>query len=228
MRQNFPETVTTGGPTPVTQEGANPAGVEWYFVLALTVWAAVAFVAAAGGAFESLPLPALPGLVFVGVAGPVALYYSRPDFRAYVRSIPPKHLTLFHVWRVPAGLAFLHYGSNGWLPETFVRNAGYGDIAIGLAVPLVLLLPAGRGKYLAFHALGLLDFAVAVGTGFAFSLLAMPLMENILTYPIVLIVAFGVCVTGALHVMTLDALLRTPRGTAARLGRRELQGVGRE
>ncbi|MGD1700115.1 hypothetical protein [Dapis sp. BLCC M229] len=91
------------------------------------------------------------------------------------------------MWRILAGFAFLHYGSQGLLPEQFVLNAGYGDLVVGFLVPLILLLPEHNNKYIAFHIFSLLDFVLAVGTGLIFTLLQIPLMENIATYPIVLI-----------------------------------------
>jgi ABC-type bacteriocin/lantibiotic exporter with double-glycine peptidase domain len=54
----------------------------------------------------------------------------------------------------------------------------------------------------------MLDFAVAVGTGFTFSLLGHPLMASVQALPLVLIVFVGVPVTGALGLATLHRLLR--------------------
>ncbi len=102
---------------------------------------------------------------------------------------------------------FLHYGSQNLLPERFASNAGYGDLAVGLLVPIVLMLRESTSKYLAFHIFGLLDFTVAVGTGLTFTLLQVPLIENLASFPIVLIPIYGVCVSGALSIMTLDILI---------------------
>lgn len=143
-----------------------------------------------------------------GIMTPVLFYYFNGSFRSYIVFIGLKYLTLFNIWRIPAGLVFLYYGSHNLLPEQFVHNAAYGDLAVGVLVPIVLMLPGGIGKYLAFHIFGLLDFVVAVGTGLTLTLLQVPLMENIRTFPIVLIPLYGVCITGALHMMTLDILLR--------------------
>jgi hypothetical protein len=56
----------------------------------------------------------------------------------------------------------------------------------------------------------MIDFAMAVGTGFAFSVLGTPLMGAVQELPLVLIVFFGVPVTGALGLMTLHRLVRLP------------------
>lgn len=105
----------------------------------------------------------------------------------------------------------MHYGSQQLLPEQFAINAGYGDLAIGFLVPIVLMLPQGTNKYIAFHIFSLLDFMLAVGTGLTFTILSVPLMENIATFPIVLIPFFGVPITGAGSVMAIDSLLKNNR-----------------
>ena len=74
---------------------------------------------------------------------------------------------------------------------------------VGIAVPIVLYY-----RYIVFHVFSLLDFVGAVGTGLTFTLLQVPLMENIATFPLVLIPLYGVCVTGALSWMALDTFLR--------------------
>lgn len=179
------------------------------FVFALLVWALAILVAGYYRVFTLIPLIGIPPLVFTGIGTPIWLYYRNERFRSYIQSVSLKHLTLFNIWRIPAGLAFLYYGSHGLLPEQFVHNAAYGDLGVGFLVPVVLTLRGGgSSKYLAFHIFGLLDFIVAVGTGITFTLLQVPLMENIRTFPIVLIPLFGVCITGAFHIMTLDILLR--------------------
>lgn len=182
--------------------------VERWFVVTLSAWASTVFVGGYYGLFTKLPFGGIAPLVVGGIAAPVIVYYFNESFRTYIRSIGLKHLTIFHLWRIPAGFAFLYYGGQTLLPETFVRNAGYGDLAVGFLVPPVLMLKGGDGKYLAFHVFGLLDFVIAVGTGLIFTVLRVPLMDNIAAFPIVLIPAFGVCVTGALSIMALDILLR--------------------
>lgn len=136
-------------------------------------------------------------------------YYQYPAIQRYVASLNPRSLIRFHLWRIVAGVAFLYYGSQSLLPERFVINAGYGDLAVGLLVPLILLGRGSTRKYIAFHLLGLLDFVVAVGTGLTFAFLQVPLMENIVEFPIVLIPLFGVPLTGASSIMAIDVLLKS-------------------
>lgn len=189
---------------------------ERWFVLALTAWAAVAFAAAYGGLFRVLPSQLTAPLVVAGIVVPVLVYYRSARLRDWIASIDPKHLTLFHLWRIPAGLAFLYYGRIGLLPEVFASNAGYGDVVVGLLVPIVLLLPGGLGKYLAFHVFSLLDFVVAVGTGLALTALDPGSMAALRDFPIALIPQLGVGVAGALSVMTIDSLLRRRAGRERR------------
>jgi hypothetical protein len=54
---------------------------------------------------------------------------------------------VFHLWRVPVAVVFFHYGSQHLLPETFVRNAAWGDLLAGLFVVPLLLLPNYYWKY---------------------------------------------------------------------------------
>jgi hypothetical protein len=182
----------------------NFEGVERWFVIALTVWAACGFIAAWNGLISSVPRLVLGPLLLVETVIPILVYYRSRRFHAYISSIDLKHLTIFHLWRLLAGFTFVAYGSQHLLPHTFVRNAGYGDILVGLLVPVVLVLPRGTGKYLVFHIIGMLDFILAVGTGITLTLQQVPLMWNLTTYPVILIPLLGVPISGAMHVMALD------------------------
>ena len=108
-------------------------------VLILTIWAITVFLLGYWGWFSQLPVPSIAFIVMTAIGILLAIYYRNHDFNAYISSIHPKHLTIFHLWRILAGFAFLHYGSQQLLPEQFVINAGYGDLAVGFLVPIVLL-----------------------------------------------------------------------------------------
>lgn len=183
---------------------------ERWLVFALSAWGAAVFAAGYYGIFAKVNTNWVPPLVISGITLPVLIYYLKENFGSYIWSIDIKHLSIFHVWRIVAALVFFHYGSQNLLSKQFVVDAGYGDLAVGLLVPVVLMLRVGDSKYLAFHIFGMLDFVIAVGTGFTFNvILHDPLMANITTFPIMLIPLYGVPVTGALSIMTLDRLLRT-------------------
>ena len=176
--------------------------------LALVIWAIAVTVGGMFGIFTRLPLPGIALLVVASITTLLLLYYRHPAIHQYVTSLNPRSLVVFHLWRIGAGFAFLYYGCQALLPERFVINAGYGDLAVGFLVPLILLGRQSTRKYIAFHLLGLLDFAIAVGTGLTFTVLQIPLMENIATFPIVLVPLFGVPLTGATSVMAIDMLTR--------------------
>ena len=176
--------------------------------LALAIWATAVAVGGMFGIFTRLPLPGIALLVVASITTLLLLYYRYPAIHQYVAALNPRSLVVFHLWRIGAGFAFLYYGSQALLPERFVINAGYGDLAVGFLVPLILWGRQSSSKYIAFHLLGLLDFVIAVGTGLTFTMLQIPLMENIATFPIVLIPLFGVPLTGASSVMAIDTLVR--------------------
>ncbi|MBC7796435.1 MAG: hypothetical protein H7Z37_06160 [Pyrinomonadaceae bacterium] len=180
--------------------------VERRFVFALTVWGIVVATLGYLKIFQLFPLPLIAVFAAAGITIPVVIYFTNSAFRNYVASISYKHLTIFNIWRIPAGAIFLYYGSYNLLPQQFVINAGYGDLIIGFIVPIVLMMPESRWKYVVFHVFGMLDFIVAVGTGITFTILQVPLQENIATFPVVLIPLFGVGITGAFHIMTLNRL----------------------
>ena len=176
--------------------------------LALAVWATTVAIASYLGLFSHIPASGIALLVILSLVTLVVLYYRSPALNHYINNLPPRQLIIFHLWRIVAGFAFLYYGSQNLLPERFVINVGYGDLAVGFLVPIVLLGKPSIGKYVAFHLFGQLDFILAVGTGLTFLVSQVPLMENIATFPIALIPLFGVPLTGAISVMAIDALVR--------------------
>jgi len=55
---------------------------------------------------------------------------------------------------------------------------------------------------------GFADFICAVGTGLTFTLIGDPLMATLTTLPMALIPLFGVGISGASHIVALNALRR--------------------
>ncbi len=170
------------------------------------IWGIAVGVSSYVGLFSTFPLPWFALLVAIGITAPVFFYYSNSTFHAYIQELHLNYLTVFHLWRVPAALIFFHYGSQHLLPETFVRNAAWGDLFAGLLVMPLLLLLSCRWKYWVFHLFGMTDFVIAVGTGLTFALLQIPTMNTIATYPIALIPLFGVPISGISHILALDLL----------------------
>jgi hypothetical protein len=179
---------------------------ERFLVIGLLIWGLTVFALASFGFFSVIPRQTIAVLAVLGVIIPAIVYFRNKNFREYIASIGIKNLTIFHIWRIGAGFLFLFYGSQNLLPETFVNNAGYGDLAVGLLAFVLLLFPEGLAKYWVFHILGMLDFVIAVGTGLFFVLSGHSLMNNLVTLPVVLIPLFGVGISGATHIFAFDLL----------------------
>ena len=113
------------------------------------------------------------------------------------------------------GFAFLMLYAHDVLPARFAWPAGFGDIAIGFATPLVVRALARRPdfatsrRFLAFNLLGLLDFVVAAATaslasGAFAALLSGPVTSAPMeTWPLPLFPALFVPVFTILHLSIL-------------------------
>ena len=116
------------------------------------------------------------------------------------------------------GATFFVLLAQGQLPAHFALPAGWGDVAVGLAAPLVALALARRvtGSHAfatGWNVLGLLDLVVAVGmgTGYLAPLLAPHLGTHvppaaISVFPLVLVPTFAVPVSLTLHALALIRL----------------------
>ena len=127
-----------------------------------------------------------------------------------------RRLMLPHSFRV-VGVFFLLYLALGHLPALFALPAGLGDIAAGIAAPLVARgLAQGTGRRAAwwFNAYGITDLVVAstlgVLTGFAL-LHVTPASTAIGEFPLALIPTVTVPLLLALHLTSMSMLGRAPR-----------------
>jgi hypothetical protein len=131
-----------------------------------------------------------------------------------------RRLVLPHSFRV-TGVFFLFYLALGHLPALFALPAGLGDIAVGIAAPLVarkLERGTGRRAALWFNVFGLTDLVVAMTLGAltGYQLLNVtPASTAIGQNPLALIVVADVPLMIALHIMSLFALARAPRSAPA-------------
>jgi hypothetical protein len=125
-------------------------------------------------------------------------------------------LPLPHTFRV-AGLGMLLTMALGHLPALFALPAGLGDIATGIAAPLVayrLAQGTGRRRALWFNGLGTLDLIVAVTLGAltSFQLVNVtPVNTAIGELPLALIPTTAVPLLLVLHITALSALAKAPR-----------------
>jgi hypothetical protein len=127
-------------------------------------------------------------------------------------------LELPHSFRAAEGTAFVAIMALGHLPALFALPAGLGDIAAGIAAPLVARrLAQGRHAERAaqwFNAFGMTDLVVALtlGTLTGFQLLNVtPSGAPISELPLALIPTAAVPLLLALHITSMSVLARTPR-----------------
>lgn len=212
----------------IIAEASARRGWTWGVALVLAIW----LLARTGLALRS-PGGALLGpgvsLAFLGVgllAGLLPLLIS-PTFRQIVRAIPPTWLVGVHAIRV-GGFLFLALLDMRLLPASFALAAGYGDIAVGLlALALVYALarraPYARALAFGWNGLGLLDFAVALATGFsvvgsfAGQVAAAGVAPGYLNY-VGIVPSFGVPIYILLHIYSLYQIVATQTHAATRRG----------
>jgi hypothetical protein len=114
-------------------------------------------------------------------------------------------------------VAFLIIMALGHLPALFALPAGLGDIATGIAAPLVARKPAqgtGRRAALWLNAFGMTDLVVALALGalVGFQLIhTAPSGAPISGLPLALIPTAEVPLLLALHITSVSALRRAPR-----------------
>jgi len=157
----------------------------------------------------------------VAVAGFLGLLLALRRIPVVARALAApgmvNRLELPHSFRVVEGSAFLLTMALGHLPALFALPAGLGDIAAGLAAPLVARrLAQGRGRRAAlwFTAFGMTDLvnALILGTLTGFQLLNVtPSGAPISGLPLVLIPTAAVPLLFALHITSVSALARAPR-----------------
>jgi len=128
-------------------------------------WLAASAVIAGHGWYRTLPWFPVAVTGYLGLL--LALRRIPVVARALAGPGMVSRLELPHTPRV-AGVVFLFYLALGHLPALFALPAGLGDIAAGIAAPLVALRLAqgtGRRAGLWFNAFGMTDLAVALTLG---------------------------------------------------------------
>ena len=126
-------------------------------------------------------------------------------------------LELPHSFRAVDGVAFLLIMALGHLPALFALPAGLGDIAAGIAAPLVarkLAQGTGRRTALWFNAFGMTDLIVALTLGavVAYQLIHItPSGAPISELPLAVVPTVGVPLLLAVHITSVTALVRARR-----------------
>jgi hypothetical protein len=184
-------------------------------------WLTATAVIAGHGWYRTLPWFPVAAAGFLGLL--LALSRIPVVARALAGPGMVSRLELPHMPRV-AGVAFLFYLALGHLPALFALPAGLGDIAAGIAAPLVARrLAQGRDRRAAlwFNAFGLTDLVTALTLGAltGFGLLNVtPSSAPITELPLALIPTATVPLLFTLHITSVSALARAPRSAPSAAG----------
>jgi hypothetical protein len=162
-------------------------------------------------------VPWLPVATFGFLGTLLALSRTPAVKRALAAPGMASRLELPHTFRVFAGLAFLIAMALGHLPALLALPAGLGDIATGIATPLVARKVArgtGRRAGLWLNAFGFTDLvnALTLGALTGFQLVHVtPAATAITGLPLALIPTAAVPLLLALHIVNLRTLAKAPR-----------------
>ena len=187
----------------------------------LMLWFAADVALAAIGVFAATvhrPVPIIAiGIVLPIVVG-VWLLSRAGALSRLVDSIPTHTLIDVQTYRV-VGAVFILAWAEGRMPAIFALTAGLGDVAVGVAAPLVAARVedvTGRSRQIAviWNVAGIADLVVAVMLGAATS--PTPLWPTLLGHPnplisrlpFVLIPIFAVPLSVTLHIVALRRLSR--------------------
>lgn len=178
-------------------------------VLALSAAASIAL--GVSGAYDATVPPWMPVALTVDLAVLLALSQLPAVRRALAAPDAVRLLARPHTVRV-VGIAFLLLMAAGRLPALFAVPAGVGDIAMGVAAPVVVRrLEAGNGRRsaLIFNLMGIVDLTVGLVLGglTGYGVLHVhPESRAISELPLVLIPTVGVPLFLALHILSLRRL----------------------
>ncbi len=196
--------------------------VTWLGVMIpYTLWFAVAWSAAIGGAFRpgASAFPALPAAIFLPLIIGLPLLLASRRIGQVLDAMPASWLVALQLYRV-FGIWALAAWLRGALPGAFALPAGLGDALTGLlAVPAAIAVATGtaRGRRaaIAWNILGLTDFTVAITLGLIttpgrFQLIVPHVLNGVGAgvYPDVLTPAFVVPSSILLHALSLRQLRR--------------------
>jgi hypothetical protein len=193
-------------------------------------WLLASGLLARAGAYHQPSGQAAPwfGVAFAATLIALLLAATRTPVVARVLAAPgtAARLALPHTLRV-VGVAFLIVMAQGHLPAVFALPAGLGDVATGLAAPLVarrLARGSGGTRAVWFNLFGVLDLVVALGIGFLAGLgpwrplEVTPSTEPLSLLPLALVPTVAVPLAIALHLVSLRRLHAATRPTQDRRG----------
>jgi len=197
-------------------------GVAAAAAAALGGWIVTSGLLAHAGEYHRASGQAAPwfGVAFAGTLIALLLAAQIPPVsRILADPGTPARLTLPHTLRV-VGVTFLIVMAQGHLPAVFALPAGLGDIATGLAAPLVarrLARGTGHTRAVWFNLLGILDLVVALSIGFLAGLGpwrpldVTPSTQPLALLPLTLIPTVAVPLAITLHIVSLRRLRTATR-----------------
>jgi hypothetical protein len=176
------------------------------------IWALVALAISLARIPEHIPVPypqiliaALTALFFL------ALVFSA-GIRRWARSLDLHALTMFHIWRIVPGIAFIMLHNRRMLAGGFAVPAGWGDIAFGITAPIMAaLLIERRPLLLLWHLGGMLDLTMAVAIAAGFGMELPNWMEALRHFPLSQLPLFAVPLTLQVHIAAIYQILRSYR-----------------
>jgi len=185
----------------------------------VALWIGLAYTLSARGFFSAPRAGSVPPIALALV--PLAIGYLgfltvRP-MRAVLEEIPLSWLTGLQLYRA-VGAVFLVEWMMGALPGTFALPAGIGDVAIGLAAPIVAARLQRESRHardwaILWNVLGVADLVTAVATGVLSTpgplhILSLDSHSHALTMlPLVLVPTIAVPFSILLHLVSLHRLI---------------------
>jgi hypothetical protein len=105
----------------------------------MAVWVIGSVLFAASGVMDPIKPLLVPVLIWTPVLSTLIAWRRSQSVRRVIEGLDLRAILLFHLLRVPAGIAFLVLYERGLLNETFAIGVGWGDIAVGALAPLMTL-----------------------------------------------------------------------------------------
>lgn len=188
--------------------------------LILAIWLGAIWTLAVKGVFQRDigNVPVLPIAIFLPVVLGLFAVTRSEGVGRLLDATPASWLVGIQVYRILGGM-FLVYWIRDAIPGAFALPAGIGDVATGLlALPAAAWVASGSPKGTAigirWNVLGLIDFTIAIATGFLTSpgpghLLALDHPNTLIaTFPTAMIPGFAVPFSILLHALSLRQLKR--------------------
>ncbi len=190
-------------------------------ILLLTTWLLTALILGQRGFFIAEDNAVFPNIA-LGIILPIgAGYYFIHWSSVFGRVIKfvPNHLLIGIQFYRCLGIIFLMLNAQQKLPGIFAVPAGYGDILIGIAAPVIGYMyfkgyKWSRNLSLLWNLAGIGDLIIAVTFGFLsspgrFQLLSLDFPNDLITsFPLVIIPTFAVPMSILLHIISLKLLVR--------------------